>query len=236
MKRFSLLLIALLLVSSACEKGPEYALTNQSYEVLPPAEDSTRPIVKMNSVLDENLHFKFAYDPEFWELKAVEPGTYPTNVILSHTWYKNDSCVIMPGTVGGLLEKNYDIEQWAYQSEKTYGIDYQFMNPVTGITEMRVFEADSNGQGFPTTLFELRLPTDGQDQYQCYEGWQQLIGTYEFDFYSGTPEQLQAKMAELELTKQAQEDALKKAEQEALIKALEEEKSATGEVESATGA
>lgn len=242
MKRFSLLFLVLLLVLTGCNKGPEYPITTQSYEILPPEEGSTRPVVKMNSVLDENLHFKFAYDSAVWEAKDVEPGTYPTNVIFTHKAYKDDSCIIMPGTAGYELKKDYDVEQWSYQSEKTYGIDYQFMNRVTGVTEMRVFEADSNGQGFPTTLFELRLPTDGQDQYQCYEGWQQFIGTYAFDFYSGTPEELSAKMAEIEAAKIAQEEALKKAEQEALIKALEEAEkakeaeTASGEVESGTGA
>lgn len=239
MKRFSSLFLVLLLVLTACNRGPEYPITTQSYEILPPEEGSTRPVVKMNSILDENLHFKFAYDSDVWEAKAVEPGTYPTNVIFTNQAYKDDSCIILPGTAGYELEKDYDVEQWFYQSEKTYGIDYQFINRVTGVTEMRVFEADSNGQGFPTTLFELRLPTDGQDQYQCYEGWQQLIGTYAFDFYSGTPEQLSAKMAEIETAKKAQEEALKKAEQEALIRQLEEaeakEEAASGKVESGTG-
>lgn len=221
MKKLITLVITGSLLLSACG-GQSFEISGQTYEEFPPDEGSKRPIVRMNSVLDENLFFKVKYDPESWEIKET-PGKYRTNLIFNNKHYKNETCVLLPGTKGYQLEKDYDVDQWSYRSDITWGIDYEFINPITGISEMRVFEAESNGAGFPNTLFELRLPTDGQDQAQCYTDWQQFIGTYVFESYEGTPEELQAILSELEATKAYNDELESKKELEELLEGIEEE-------------
>ncbi len=215
MKKILIATSILALLLTACG-GQKLQPTNQTWTETAPEEGKTRPTVLMNSVLDENLYFKVKYDPSQWEIKET-PGEYQTNLIFDHTQYEDETCYILPGTIGATLEKEYEVTQWSYKSDVTWGIDYEFVNPVTKIIEMRVFEAASNGAGFPTTLFELHLPTDGQDQEQCYEDWQQFIGTYAFDHYTGTPEELQAIMQQIE----AQKALNAEIEEQNLIKELE---------------
>lgn len=203
MKRILALTSTLALLLAGC--GNDLKPTNQSWTETPPDEGKTRPTVTMNSVLDENLYFKVKYDPSQWQIKETK-GRYQTNLIFNHTQYEDETCYILPGTLGKELEKDYTVEPWSYKSEVTWGKDYQFINPVTKITEMWVFEAESAGVGFPTTLFELHVPTDGQNQDQCYEDWQQFIGTFEFDHYSGTPEDLEAILKYMEEQKKLNEE------------------------------
>lgn len=195
MKKILASFAALTLLVTAC--GPKFEVSSQSYIQQEPEEGSTRPILEMNSVLDENLYFKIKYDPEVWEVLDT-PGRYMTNLVLSHKSYSKETCVILPGTQGFELEKDYQVEQWQYRSEHTHGIEYQFINPITGITEFWVYEDESNGQGFPKTLFELQIPQDGQDQGQCRDDFHQVVGTYQFSYYSGTAEELESKLEELE--------------------------------------
>lgn len=211
---------------SACG-GPKIQPTNQSYEVLgPDGTEDTRIEVLINSVLDENLYFTVKYDSTMWEIKET-PGLYQTNLIFDNLKNDDETCYILPGTIGRELEKDYQIEQWSYKSDLTYGIDYQFINPITKITEMWIFEAESNGAGFPTTLFELHMPADGQDQGACYDDYVQLIGTYKFHHYTGTPEDLEAIMQEIERTKALNAEIEKQKEIERL-KSLGEETQASG--------
>ncbi len=206
-------LLSLLLTSCG---GQKYEASAQAYEILP-ADDATGwPVVKMNSVLSENLYFKMRYDPKGWEIKDSN-GKYITNLYFRDVNYKGDACVVLPGTKGYKLEKEYSVSQWAYKSDRTSGIDYEFKNPVTGIIEMRVFETASNGEALPSALFELHLPTDGQDQAKCYDDYQQLIGTYSFDHYDGTPEELKAILQNLEEIKKQNEEAEKAKELEQFI-------------------
>lgn len=203
MKKFLAATSLLTLLLTAC--GAELKPTNQSWTETAPEEGKTRPTVTMNSVLDENLYFKVKYDPSQWEIKETK-GKYQTNLIFDHTQYEDETCYILPGTIGAELEKEYEVTQWSYKSDVTWGIDYEFANPITKTVEMRVFEAVSAGAGFPTTLFEIHLPTDGQDQEQCYKDWQQLIGTFQFDHYSGTQEELQAVLQQMEAQKTLNEE------------------------------
>lgn len=190
-----LALISLLLTS--CGNGGAYEISNQTYEILPSDTPLNRPVVKMNSVLSENLYFKLRYDDKAWEIEDTK-GKYPTNFVFRNTSYKGDACVVLPGTKGYKLDKEYSITQWLYKSDYTGGIDYEFKNPVTGIIEMRVFETNGNGESLPSALFELHLPTDGQDQSKCYADYQELIGSYTFDHYEGTPEELKAILQDME--------------------------------------
>lgn len=197
-------LTSLLLVS--CARGPAYEISAQAYEVLPSDTPMNRPVVKMNSVLSENLYFKIRYDDKAWKI-VDSAGDYPTNLIFQNLSYDDDTCVVLPGTKGYKLDKQYEISQWFYRSDYTSGIDFEFKNPVTGLIEMRVFETASNGDSLPSVLFELHLPIDGQNQDKCYADYQELIGTYTFDHYEGTQEELQAILRDIEETKK-QNDAL----------------------------
>lgn len=203
-------LLALLLTSCG---GQKFATSGQNYELLPPDDATGWTVVKMNSVLTENLYFKLRFDPTFWEIKESK-GDYVTNFYFDHVGYEDGTCIVLPGMKGYELEKEYTVSQWAFRSDRTSGIDYEFMNPVTGIIEMRVFETSSNGEGMPASLFELHLPTDGQDQAQCYNDYQQLIGTYTFDHYEGTPEELKAILLNLEEIKKQNAEAEKQKELE----------------------
>ena len=225
MKKILILSIATLLLTS-CGKT-KYPISNQTWELSDSEDGSGRKIVKMNSVLVENLYFKFMYDPTKWELKESKQE-YMTNLYLDHTAYDDGTCVLLPGTKGYELEKDYDISTWSYKSDLTAGLDYEFKNPVTGVIEMRVFETSSNGEGMPTVLFELHLPTDGQDQFQCYEDYQQTIGTYTFDHYEGTPEELQAILQNLEAIKKQNEEAQKQSELDYLKQLSDSTETATG--------
>lgn len=196
-KTFAILSFAALLLSSCGGGAALYEISGQTYEELPSDTPLNRPVVKMNSVLSENLYFKIRYDDKAWEIDET-PGEYPTNLVFQNTSYEPDTCVILPGTKGYTLEKQYEISQWLYKSDYTSGIDYEFKNPVTGIIEMRVFETSSNGEALPSVLFELHLPVDGQDQAKCYADYQEFIGTYTFDHYEGTPEELKAILQEIE--------------------------------------
>lgn len=213
MKKISILLLTIFFLTS-CSKE-KYPISNQTWEISDSEDGSGRKVVKLNSVLAENLYFKFMYDPTKWELKESKQN-YMTNLYLDHRAYDDGTCVLLPGTQGYEIEKDYSISTWSYRSDLTYGNDYEFKNPITGVIEMRVFETSSNGEGMPTVLFELHLPTDGQDQYQCYEDYQQTIGTYTFDHYEGTPEELQAILQNIEATKKQNEEIQKQKELEYL--------------------
>lgn len=206
-------LLSLLLTSCG---GDKYVASLQAYELLPSDDSTGWPVIKMNSVLSENLYFKMRYDPKAWEL-VDSNGDYVTNFYFRDINYKGDSCIVLPGTKGYKLDKEYTVSQWAYKSDRTSGIDYEFKNPVTGIIEMRVFETASNGQGLPSALFELHLPTDGQDQEQCYTDYQQIIGTYSFDHYDGTPEELKAILQNLEEIKKQNAEIEKQKELEQAV-------------------
>lgn len=199
-------ILALLLTGCGDSLKP----TNQTWQEFPPEEGKTRPTVMINSVMDENLYFKVKYDPSQWEIKETK-GIYQTNLIFDHTGYEDETCYILPGTIGKELKKDYTVETWSYKSDVTWGKDYQFINPVTQITEMWVFEAESAGAGFPTTLFELHVPTDGQNQDQCFYDWEQFIGTFVFDHYTGSPEDLKAIMEQIEAQKALNEEIEKQA-------------------------
>ena len=54
--------------------------------------------------------------------------------------YEDGTCIVLPGHKGYELEKEYTVSQWAFRSDRTSGIDYEFMNPVTGVIEMRVLK------------------------------------------------------------------------------------------------
>lgn len=205
MKKLLPLLFLATVALAACG-AQNFDVSGQTWEEFPPEGngDTIRPVVKMNSLLDPNLNFKVKYHPDFWEIKETK-GKYRTVIIFNHTGYKNETCYVLPGTIGYKLDKEYSVTEWSYKSDKTWGIDYQFDNPITGVPEMRVFEAESNGVGFPTTLFELHLPTDGTDQAQCRYDYDQLIATYEFDFYGGTPKELEAKLSEINAAEEANE-------------------------------
>ena len=195
-KSIAILALSSLLLTS-CGGAKLYEISGQTYEKLPSDTPLNRPVVKMNSVLSENLYFKISYDDKAWKI-VDSKGEYPTNLIFQNVSYEPDTCIILPGTKGYKLDKQYEISQWLYKSDYTSGIDYEFKNPVTGIIEMRVFETSSNGEALPSVLFELHLPTDGQDQAKCYADYQEFIGTYTFDHYEGTPEELKAILQEIE--------------------------------------
>ncbi|MBU0981503.1 hypothetical protein KKC94_02310 [Patescibacteria group bacterium] len=196
MKKAISLLILIPILLIGCD-NPSFDTSMQTYSLLPPLEGSVLNIVKMNSMIDPDLHFKFKYDSSIWEIKETH-GKERTAILLENKNFDSGSCYILPGIQGHELEKEYVVTEWAFKSYYTAGIDYQFDNPVTGIPEMRVFEAQTNGEGFPTTIFELHLPDGDQDIEQCRKEYEAVIGTYEFDFYAGTPDELKAKMAELE--------------------------------------
>lgn len=207
----TILFSALLL--TAC--GNKVETTEQTWEILP-ADDATYwPVVKMNSVLSSNLYFKMRFDTKAWEIINTK-GEQLTNLAFRNLNYSENQCLLLPGTKGYKLEKQYEIGQWAYKSDRTYGIDFEFKNPVTGIIEMRVFEAQSNGEGFPSVLFELHLPLDGSDQTQCYEDYKQLIGTYSFDHFEGNKAELDALLQNLAEIQKINEENEKKQELEEL--------------------
>ncbi len=96
-----------------CQQTGVIETQNQSYYIARLVGDPNgRNVFRATTVWSEDTAFEMLI-PNYWEVKLDTDDKYNTDIYISSNEYDDDSCVMLPGTVGYGVSADLEKEQWA---------------------------------------------------------------------------------------------------------------------------
>jgi len=177
MKKLTAIFFATLIIFSiGCKQEGVIETQNQKYYVAELVGDpNNRNILRATTVWSEDAAFEILM-PDYWEVKIDEDDKYNTDIYLSSNEYDDDTCVVLPGTIGYGVSEELEKEQWATLTTWGAADDWYFYETVDGVRRP-VFRTatftDENGNYY---IFEVQFPEENWES--CNANYSDMIATF----------------------------------------------------------
>lgn len=149
---------------------------NQSYYIARLVGDpSGRNILRATTVWSEDTPFEMLI-PNYWEVKLDKDDKYNTDIYISSDEYEDNSCVMLPGTVGYGVSADLEKEQWSTITQWGTADDWYFYETVDEVRRP-VFRTatftDTDGNYY---ILEAQYPEENWEA--CNSDVSNMIATF----------------------------------------------------------
>ena len=173
------LLIVTALTVSGCgnNSGIQEGATQKYYLADLEGDPNNRNVFRSTTVWSEEAAFELII-PDYWEVKVDKDDKYNTDIYLSSSEYEDDTCVVLPGTVGYGVSDDLEVEEWLTLIPSGQASDYYFYERISEEERqpvMRVVQfEDADGNYY---ILEMHFPEEG-DYLSCHEDFSNIVTTF----------------------------------------------------------
>ncbi|MFA6529067.1 MAG: hypothetical protein WCT46_06035 [Candidatus Gracilibacteria bacterium] len=172
------MLLSTLLALTGCEKETIIEAGNQKYYVAELVGDpNNRNVLRATTVWSEDTSFEMLIQ-DYWEVKKDTEDLYNTDIYISSNEYEDDTCVVLPGTIGYGIDEALEKEIW--QTTTTYGSaeDYYFYERISETEKRPVLRivtfTDEEGNNY---ILEARYPETNYEA--CNADFSDMVATFQ---------------------------------------------------------
>jgi len=159
-----------------CQQQGVIETQNQSYYIAKLIGDPNgRNILRATTVWSKDAAFEMLM-PDYWEVKLDKDDEYNTDIYLSSSEYNDDSCVILPGTVGYGVSADLEKEQWSTLTEWGTADDWYFYETVDGIRRPVFRTATFTDEDGNYYILEAQYPEENWET--CNADVSNMIATF----------------------------------------------------------